>query len=300
MHNIRADHRDVVLGPFDFFFQQALAINPLTAPIWLAGLFALLFWQPLKPYRVLGWCYLVCYGFFYAQHGKNYYLTPVYPMLLAAGAVAIEFALDKKANDTAAKPRWQWLKPAIAVVLLANGIILAPITVPVLSPEQFLAYAKKLPFKLPIMEHSHARAALPQWYSDQFGWKEIADETAIAWNQLPADERSSDPSKGCGIFAQDYGQAGAIDFFDRGQGLPPTLSGNQTWFLWGPRGYSGNCMIVLDDKKERLEQFFGEVDYVGTSAANPYALEQQIDFYVCRKPKFGTLTDVWSKVKRWR
>jgi Dolichyl-phosphate-mannose-protein mannosyltransferase len=300
MHNIRADHRDVVLGPFDFFFQQALLINPLTAPIWLAGLFALLLSNRLKPYRVLGWCYLVCYGFFYIQHGKNYYLTPVYPMLLAAGAVAIDFALDGETNDTATKPRWQWLKPAIAVILIVNGIILAPITVPVLSPEGFLAYAKKLPFKLPIMEHSHARAALPQWYSDQFGWKKIADEAVVAWNQLPANERSSDPSKGCGIFAQDYGQAGAIDFFDRGRGLPPTLSGNQTWFLWGPRGYSGNCMIVLDDKKARLEEFFGEVDYVGTSAANPYALEQQIDFYVCRKPKFGTLTDVWPKVKRWR
>jgi len=50
------------------------------------------------------------------------------------------------------------------------------------------------------MEHSHARAALPQWFSDQFGWQEIVEETAIAWNRLSPDER-----KDCGIFAQDYG-----------------------------------------------------------------------------------------------
>jgi len=89
-------------------------------------------------------------------------------------------------------------------VLLASGAHLAPVVVPVLSPDGFLAYTKYLPFKLPVMEHSHARAALPQWYSDQFGWKEIADEAAAAWNRIPADERQD-----CGIFAQDYGQAGA-------------------------------------------------------------------------------------------
>ena len=67
---------------------------------------------------------------------------------------------------------------------------------------------RRLPFKLPVNEYSHLRATLPQWYSDQFGWKEIADEAAVAWNRIPIEERSD-----CAIFAQDYGQAGAIDFF---------------------------------------------------------------------------------------
>src|SRR5208283_688015 len=269
MHNIRAEGRDVVLGPFDYFVQQTLLVNPLTAPIWLAGLFALLFAKPLRPYRVLGWCYLVCYIVFFALHGKNYYLAPVYPMLLAAGAVTIESALDGQREDRSredhpqtGRPRLQWLKPAIAIVLLVNGAYLAPVVVPILTPEGFLAYAKTLPFKLPVMEHSHARAALPQWYSDQFGWEEIVAETAVAWNRLPAEDRQDEA---CGIFAQDYGQAGAIDFLGRRYGLPRSLSGHQTWFLWGPRGYSGNCMIVLDDSRARLEQLFDQVEYVGTS-----------------------------------
>src|SRR5881409_2016756 len=245
IRGIRAEGRDVVLGPFSYFFQQTLLVNPLTAPIWLAGLFALLFSMRLKPYRALGWCYLVCYTVFFMLHGKNYYL--------------------------------------------------APVVVPVLSPDGFLAYTKYLPFKLPVMEHAHARAALPQWYSDQFGWKEIVDETAVAWNRIPAAER-----QGCGIFAQDYGQAGAIDFFGRRAGLPPALSGHQTYFLWGPRGYSGNCMIVLDDRREVLERLWEHVEYVGTSADNPYALEKQIDVFLCKGAKFGTLTQLWPKLKRWR
>jgi hypothetical protein len=297
MHNIRAEGRDVILPLPQYFFQQTLLIHPFTAPIWLTGLFALLFSARLKPYRVLGWCYLTCFTVFFVLHGKNYYLAPVYPMLLAAGAVIIESAIEGRKTDAPENvaPRRTWLKAAIIVALLAFGAHLAPVTVPILSPDSFLAYAKHLPMKLPVMEHDHARAALPQWYADQFGWQEIVAETAVAWNNLPVDDR-----RDCGIFAQDYGQAGAIDFLGRPYGLPPSLSGHQTWFLWGPRGYSGNCMIVLDDSRERLEQLWDHVEYVGTSADNPYALEKQIDVYICRGAKFGTFAQLWPQVKRWR
>ena len=302
MRGIRAEGRDVVLGPFAYFFQQTFLVNPSTAPIWLGGLFALLLSRRFRPYRALGWCYLVCYSVFFLLHGKNYYLAPVYPMLLAAGAIVIESTIHGSADagrdlDAAenACPRRQWLKPAIVVLLLASGAYLVPVVVPVLSPKHFLTYIQYLPFKLPVMEHSHARAALPQWYSDQFGWKEIVDETTLAWNRIPVEERHD-----CGIFAQDYGQAGAIDFYGRRAGLPPALSGHQSWFLWGPRGYSGNCMIVLDDRKAVLEHLWEHVEYVGTSADNPWALERGIDVFLCKGKKFDTLAQLWPRVKRWR
>jgi hypothetical protein len=292
MRNIKAEGRDVILPAGQYFFQQTLLVHPLTAPIWITGLLAFFFSSRLRPYRFLGWSYVVCYAIFFALHGKNYYLAPIYPVLLAAGAVMIESAIT---HLETAHPRASWLKPAAVVVLLASGAHLAPVVGPILSPDGFIAYMKYLPFKLPVMEHSHARATLPQWYADQFGWEEIVAETAQAWNRVPAEER-----KDCGIFAQDYGQAGAIDFLGRRYGLPPALSGHQTWFLWGPRGYSGNCMIVLDDSRENLEALWQHVEYVGTSADNPYALEKQIDVFICKGAKFGTLADLWPKVKRWR
>lgn len=287
MHNIRAEGRDVVLPAGQFFFQQTLLINPLTAPVWIIGLIAFFVWSPLKPYRVLGWSYLVCYMVFFAMHGKSYYLAPIYPMLLAAGAVVIELALRR--------PRVAWLKPAIVIILLANGVYLVPVVVPALSPDKFIAYTHYLPFKLPVMEHSHARAALPQWYADQFGWQEMVDETAIAWNQLSPAERGD-----CGIFAQNYGQAGAIDFLGRRYGLPQSLSGDKTFFLWGPRGYSGNCLIVIDDRRGDLDQLFQHVDYVGAAADNPYALERNLEVFICHGSRFGTLAELWPKLKRWR
>src|SRR5271163_561515 len=68
MHNIRAEDRDVILPLPQYFFQQTLLIHPLTAPIWIAGLIALLFSSHLKPYRALGWCYLVCFTVFFILH----------------------------------------------------------------------------------------------------------------------------------------------------------------------------------------------------------------------------------------
>jgi hypothetical protein len=179
--------------------------------------------------------------------------------------------------------------------LVVNGLFLSPIVVPILSPDNFLEYAKYLPFKLPVMEHSHARAALPQWYSDQFGFKEIADEAEVAWNLIPAEERSD-----CGIFGQDYGQAGAVDFFGRAHGLPGALSGDRTYFLWGPGPYSGNCMIVLDDRRTTLEGLWTDVQYVGTSMTNPYALEGPVDVFICKRKKFDSWAGLWPKLKRWR
>jgi hypothetical protein len=302
MHNIRADGRDVVLPLPQYFFQQTLLVHPFTAPIWITGLVALFVSLRFKPYRALAWCYLACFTVFFALHGKNYYLAPVYPMLLAAGAVIIESAIDGRRIEGRATASFKtshrlraWLEPAIVIVLLASGAHLAPVVVPVFSPNKFIAYMKYLPMKLPVMEHSHARAVLPQWYADQFGWEEIVDETVKAYNQLSPAERP-----GCGIFAQDYGQAGAIDFLGRRYGLPPALSGHQTYFLWGPRGYSGNCLVVLDESRERLEELFEHVEYVGTSADNPYALERQIAVYVCRGARFGTLEKVWPQLKKWR
>lgn len=286
MHGIRAEGRDIRLSAFQYFAQQWLLTLPFAAPIWITGVLAFLFWPQLKPYRLLGISYVVAFTTFVVLKGKNYYLSPIYPMLFAAGAIAIESGIQKW--------RQGWLKPVIVTVLLAGGAWLAPIVIPVFSPEHFIRYMNNLPFKLPHTEHSHERAVLPQHYADQFGWEELAAVTAKAWQQIPPDER-----RDCGVFAQDYGQAGAIDFLGPRYGLPPALSGHQTYWLWGPRGYSGNCLIVLDDNEERLHQLFQHIEYVGRSDS-PYALENHIPVYICKGAKFGSLADVWPQLKKWR
>ena len=287
MHNIKADGRDVVLSPLAYFAQQVLIVQPILAPMWITGVLAFLFSARLRPYRFLACGYLAAFTVFVVMKSKNYYLAPIYPVYLAAGAVVIESFISRS--------RLVWLKPVLATVILASGAWLAPVVTPVLPVEQFISYMAKLPFAVPRSEHSHMRAILPQHFADEFGWEEIVASVNQAYGRLSPEEQP-----GCGIFAQNYGEAGAVDFFGRRYGLPPALSGHQTYFLWGPRGYSGNCLIVLDDSREVLEGLFEHVEYVGKSSDNPYALEREIPVFICRDAKFGSLAELWPRLKKWR
>jgi len=257
MRAIRAEGRDGGAGAVSLLLPADAARDPLTAPIWLAGLFALLFSMRLKPYRALGWCYLVCYTVFFVLHGKNYYLAPVYPMLLAAGAVVIESAIDRRAN---ARPAFLWLKPAITLVLLASGVHLAPVVVPILSPDGFLAYTNIFPsssrsWNIPTPGPRCRSGTLTSSAGKKSSTKLLSPGIA-----------SPLPSARAAVFSRRTTGRQAPSTLGRRYGLPPALSGHQTYFLWGPRNYSGNCLIVLDDSREALEGFFERVEYVGKSA----------------------------------
>ena len=287
MRNIRTAGRDVVLSPWQYFAQQILLVFPLSALVWIPGIFAFFVAPRFRPYRFLGWTYLMAFTIWVVLHGKNYYLAPIYPVYLAAGSVVIDEAIDRI--------RQSWLKPVIVALSLVGGAMFAPLTLPVLSIEQFIPYMNWLPLKVPRTEHQHARAVLPQHYADQFGWNEIVEKTAEVWNQIPAAERND-----CAIFAQDYGQAGALDFLGPKYGLPQSLSGHQSWWFWGPREYTGNCMLVLDDTQQVLETHFEHVEYMGRTPDNPYALEKNLTVYLCHGFKHGSLAQAWPYMKKWR
>ena len=162
-----------------------------------------------------------------------------------------------------------------------------------LTVDQYIAYSKFMHLAPPKIEN-HEQGPLPQLYADQFGWKEMAQVVAQAYFKIPPGERGD-----CAIFAQNYGQAGAIDFFGAKIGLPPALSGHQNYYYWGPRGYTGQCMIVMGDRYEDLSDKFDSVEKVATvfhPLSMPY---QHFDVYLCRRPKFGTLPQVWPALKRW-
>jgi hypothetical protein len=59
-------------------------------------------------------------------------------------------------------------------------------------------------------------------------------------------------------------------------------------------------MIVMDDNRETLERLWERVEYVGTSAKNPYALEGPVDVFICKGKKFDSWPAFWPKVKNWR
>jgi hypothetical protein len=287
LRNVQQSGRNTEMGPGMFMAIQALILNPLSAPVWIAGLVELLRDREGKGWRVLGITWLVIMTCMLTMHGRMYYPAPAYPMLFAAGGLAFERWLGGLRSA-------RWLKPAYITVLVVTGVLIAPFAYfPLLTVKQYIAYSQFLHFAPPRLEN-HRMGPLPQLYADQFGWKEMAQVVADAYYKLPPEEQKS-----CVIFGQNYGQAGAIDFFGAKMGLPPAISGHQNYFYWGPRGYTGECMIVMDDRPERLHELFESVEFAGR-VEHPLSMPyQHFDVYVCRKPKFGTLEKVWPQLKRW-
>jgi hypothetical protein len=273
-----------VHDPAGFLLGQLGLIHPLGMLLALVGLAAYVVSPALRRFRVFAWAYLIILGVYLVQASKPYYLAPIYPLLLAAGAVTLE-------RWTAEKSRW--LRPAAFGLLLVGGAVAAPITLPLLSEEGYIRYADRLGIH-PESGERHTMGLLPQHFADMHGWPELTAAVARVYDSLPPAERAR-----CGIFGQNYGEAGAIDLFGPRYGLPAALSAHNSYYLWGPRGYTGECLIVLNDSAESLGRLFGEVRQAGTFTCRycmPYETDMPIQ--VCRKPKVP-LPDFWPRIKKF-
>lgn len=216
MHNVRESGRDIVLAPLPYLQAKAhmLAfVAALLVPLALLFFFS----ERGRPIRVLGWAYLVFLTEMMLLHGKMYYVAPVYPMMFAAGAVWVEAATEGN--------RWMWIKPALAVAIIAVSGIYLPTILPILSVPHFLAYEHKLGIEQQKFEHMPP-GVLPQLYADMFGWEAIAQRVAAFDHTLSPEEQRK-----TAIFANNYGDAGAIDFFGPNYGLPKAIGGHQNYWI---------------------------------------------------------------------
>lgn len=278
-------YKNIPISPLRFLSDQIVFLHPIALPVWAGGLAWLLFAPEGKRFRFLGWAYLIVLAIFIFLGGKSYYVLPVYPVMMAAGGVAFENLLEAG--------RRYWLRTAFPALLVAGGLIALPFGVPVLPVDAFLRYSQAFPYARSVKTERDAVAAeLPQLYADMFGWDNIAEGVARVYHGLPAADRA-----GCAILAGNYGEAGAIDYYGPALGLPKAISGHNSYFFWGPRGYSGGCVIVFGERSNEFVRYFRDVVRVAT-ITNPHAMpiEQSVDVYICRQP-IAPLSVLWPHFK---
>jgi len=276
----------VSVSPGEFFAGQAFFMSPIHAPIWILGLGALLLAPSFKNWRIFAWIYLTVAAILLAAgESKSFYLGPAYPPLLAAGAITIERAF--------AHGRLRALRYAVIGVMVLGGAVLAPIAIPLLPPETFIRYSQTLGLTPP-PEERHEQGELPQQYADQFGWRELAEAVSRAWQRLTPAERER-----TAIFAQNYGEAGAIDLFGRQLGLPGAICPHNSYWYWLPEGDDPQILIIIGGTLEDNSQFFEEVVQVET-ARSRYAMpyENNLPIFIARGPKLS-LADAWPRLRRF-
>ncbi|WP_213807462.1 glycosyltransferase family 39 protein [Granulicella sp. dw_53] len=280
-HSRESDSR-ILRGPVSFLLDQARIMNPVLAPLWVAGL-AWFFTRRGKALRCIGIAVLVVILILLVMQAKNYYVSPIYPVLFAGGAIAVE--------------RWfmqrNWLRVAYPVAILISGCIVAPLVMPILPIPQFLAYHRLWRGFTPVVFENEPERPLPQYFADEFGWEAMAQTTAQVFHQLSPQEQVK-----TAIFANNYGEAAAIDFFGPRYGLPLSISKAQTYWLWGRRQYDGQSVIVLGSDGRGDREFFRSVEPVARVQSLYSRADERFTIFYGRDmhPPLGVL---WPQIKAW-
>jgi Dolichyl-phosphate-mannose-protein mannosyltransferase len=254
--------------------------NPVYAPVWVWGLVWL--WRE-RAYRFLTVAYLLLLAVLIATIGRGYYIQGVYPALFAAGAVAIEGAIRSNSR------RWQ---AAILAAVFVGGLPMLPLSLPILSLPEYMAYEREIHLSHPEPPEGKSYLINPM-FADQLGWKTMAATVAGAYWSLPAPQR-----KITAVFADRYAYAGALDFYGPHYGLPPVISPNNNYYLWGTRGYSGVSVLAVGATDYwLLLHWFGSVKQIAVYR-NDYRwmLEGPLPIYLCTHPRVP-LAVMWPALK---
>ena len=255
--------RDIGWGWTNNFLLNQLwkCANPVTAPLWCAGLWYLFGVPDGKRYRMLGWMYVIPLLAFFAARGRDYYMAPAYPVLLSAGAVWGEQwvgRLSARAARIVRRVTWRTL----AVAGLATAAVTLPIA-PINSTWWRIADSVNGNFNMEI------------------GWPELVETVAKVRASLPAEDQAR-----LGILAGDEGETWAINLYGPAYGLPTAISGmNSNWM----RGYGDpapETLITLGLKRDVLDQIFGSCELAG-HLTNRYGVVNSTisgydEVFVCR------------------
>ncbi len=262
-------YKNTPTTPFQFLRGLLFEANPGNAPIWLGGLGWLLFSPSAREARFAGVGVLVYLLLLTFGHAKSYYAAPLLPILLAAGGAAF-----------AALVRSRRTQQVYCGILAASALVFAPLAVPILPVEAFLAYQSVLGAKPPPMENL-AQSVLPQLYADQFGWPELVAGVARVYRSLPPEEQQR-----AVVFGKNYGVASAVEILGPAYGLPPgiAISGHNQYWFWGVPPGRGDPAIVVSDPNETCLHLFRDQDEAEHLAATPYAMpyENGHVIWICR------------------
>jgi hypothetical protein len=227
--------------------------------------------------------YVLFMAIMFVMHAKDYYVVPVYPILFAGGGLAWESW--RRSAAATWDPRRFFGFPILETVTILGGLIVLPMSNPILGPQQWIEYATALHLR---DQASHTERAasgpLPQFYADRFGWQEEVDQVEKVVASLPPDERSK-----VTIICDNYGEASALNFL--GHGLPFAMSGQNNYWLWAGDGKGnlvgdGEVVIDIEDSTiEHLQHYYKDVQVVGHTGTTYSMPFEHKDIFLMKGPK---------------
>lgn len=256
----------------EFIWNQILPNNIISLPIWLTGLYLLLFSSDWKRYRFFGIMYLFLFLLFYEISVKFYFLIPMYTILLSVGSIKIE----KKFGGS------RIIRFVIPILYVILSLPLLPMQVPLLPVDTFISYAKVLGVDAGVKYENNVLDQLPQHFADRFGWEELVSDISKEYHAIPNEYKLTS-----GILTNNYGIASAIHFYKDIYKLPEPIS-DAGWFYYETmsKANSKNAYICIGYSEEALHYFFNIVIKKRTFF-HPYCMphENNRPIYLCVDPQ---------------
>jgi len=281
LNTVAHSDKNVKLPPFEFLFEQVKVLLFSTAPIWVGGICWLGFSRDARAWRFVALTYLAFLTMMMAMHAKNYYVAPIYPVLFAAGAVALA-QLTSRA----------WPLRAYSLVLACTFVFATgPIVLTILPPDRYTAYTAL--FAPSESNFENFTGPLPEILSDRFGWPQMVEGFAERYQALPPDVRAR-----TAIFCGNYGEASAVNILGPAYGLPRAISGNQNYFYWGWNNYTGESVLTLGNSTKDYTDEYAKVVDLGSFEA-PWIMDHEhLHYYWLRDRKRSYAAD-WPELKYW-
>jgi hypothetical protein len=264
-------------------FLKEQIMNPgLASILTIAGIIFLLIDKKASRYKFLGILMLFIVLSLMLMRGKSYYTQGIYPFLIAAGAVSYDFSIRRKL--------WRIFLPAIMVVL---AIPILPMGLPVLKSESMVKYFSRLEKKYGIVIgrtfEDNTVHSLPQDYADMIGWEQLTRVTDSAYNMI------YDKSSAL-IYAENYGQAGAITVIGIKYGLPQVVCFNESFRYWIPHDFNTeikSLIYINGELGDDVASLFRNIQLVG-KITDRNAREFGTSVYLCQDPK-ASFNALWKK-----
>ena len=239
------------MEPVKFFLGQLFHMHTFNVVLAVFGIF---YFAKSKQWIFLSCAAICMFLFFFFSGSKVYYIMPLYPFLISAGAILADHKIKYK-------------KLLIAVVFIGL-VVMIPVGLPLLSTTIYNRIAKEIEF-----------ARRP---ANMFKWMEGAERRkrlqglGKIYNELSDREK-----KGTIILASHYSLAGAVNLLGRSYGLPSAKSGNVSYYYWGWGDFEPEIVIATGYDEKFLNQVFSEVQKTSLYKT-----------YVCKNP-LEPISKIW-------
>lgn len=267
-----------------FLGEQLLLVGP-AALLAAAGAVRLVAQPGNSAERATGLAATGAFVFLLLLHGKAYYVGPVYPLLVAGGAAWLGGRASGRRVARASLG-------VLAAAQVAFGVVALPMGLPILPPAPMAAYAARLGVAEATRTNTGEQLDLPQDYADMLGWSAFADTVARVFHDLPDAER-----RNASLLANNYGQAGALEWYGRRLGLPPPVSPVGSYWFWGPGDRGWEVAVIAGADSAGLAPYFRDIRRAARIVDERRVPEERdVSVWVVRDP-VEPIAEVWPRFR---